>query len=277
MVCFSFLFFFSVFLTACGSGTSSTQTSLPITERDPATNPAAPDKRDFDSDPGSAQAVGFYSDGSLNGAEKFPDSGVGFLKLYLPRNRGWATRTLINVVKFAAAEVVSRNPNGGRLQVGDASKEAGGPASGHASHQNGLDVDLHYYHLDQREMDPNDVKGFDESFVQNGKLSPNFDHPRNWAMVRALVSTGMISRMFLDPVIKKALCAYRSEPGAREVLRRLRPYAGHDKHTHLRIRCPSSSRSCLDQTEVPSGDGCGSAAAISGNLASDAEFTGQGS
>lgn len=245
-----FFFFSALLLTVgCGSGDA-----VPAVKTTFVTEPA-PDGF-FNPDLGLARAVGFYSSGSLELAENFPDSGVGFYRLFLPRDRGWSTRSLINMITGAAASVVSHHPNGGRLGIGDASRESGGYASGHASHQNGLDVDLRYYAVNQREMNPDATSGFDEQFVQSGKLTSNFDLVRNWALVKSMVSTGMVSRMFVDPAIKAAMCVFKGSPEATEALRRLRPYANHANHIHVRIRCPANSGSCIPQSEIPHGDGC---------------------
>lgn len=252
------LFVSVLFLTTgCGVGdTSVAEKSALLTEPVPPGEIAPPPDESYQPDLGVARAVGFYSSGSLESAENFPDSGNGFLKLFLPRDRGWATRSLINTITHAAASVLSQYPNGERLQIGDASSYLGGYVSGHASHQNGLDVDLRYYAVDQREVDPNYTGGFSEYFVKNGEVTSNFDLARNWALVKSMVGSGIVSRMFVDPAIKAALCVFRGTAEATEALRRLRPYTNHANHIHVRIRCPANSTSCVAQSELPSGDGC---------------------
>lgn len=115
------------------------------------------------------------------------------------------------------------------------------------------------------ERDPNiwGARGFEETFVVNGKLTKNFDLRRNWFLLKSFVLSGAITRIFVDAEIKRVFCARSIEidrtlaQNARnEVLRRLRPYANHDDHFHIRARCPKSSPKCENQTEPPNGSGC---------------------
>src|SRR5690606_10950697 len=85
----------------------------------------------------------------------------------------------------------------------------------------------------------------------------------NWELVRRLVATGRVTRIFVDRAIKAALCRYAAglEGGLEAhaaTLRRLRPYPNHANHLHVRIRCPEASRRCTPQAEPPEGHGCDS-------------------
>jgi murein endopeptidase len=75
-------------------------------------------------------------------------------------NRGWrryGTDTLVETTLAVIAEYRSRNPGAPRVGVGDLSRPRGGDfgprfgGRGHASHQNGLDVDVYYPRRDGRE------------------------------------------------------------------------------------------------------------------------------
>src|SRR5690606_28371648 len=140
----------------------------------------------------------------------------------------------------------------------------GGDISGHASHENGLDVDIAYFRNDHSEQDPEITSGFIERFVRNGKLSANFDLERNWTFIKALTRTGRISRIFTDRVIKNALCRYAESLGElkteEEALRRLRHWPNHTDHWHVRLTCPEKSPRCKAQDDPPPGSGCGRAA-----------------
>ncbi|MCM2278187.1 MAG: penicillin-insensitive murein endopeptidase [Oligoflexia bacterium] len=209
----------------------------------------------------SEQAEGFYSDGRLTDPDVFPLEGEGFLKIFRPRDRGWTTRGLLEVITGAAAEIFRAYPDGERLQIGDVSAHAGGPLPEHASHQNGLDVDLAYYRMNRQEQAPELTSGFAEQFVgKGGRVSRNFDLERNHALVRALVATGRINRIFVDAALKKAFCEFSRAGGNlerdEEALRRLRPWPKHGDHLHVRILCPPNSVKCLAQDEPPPGAGC---------------------
>lgn len=207
------------------------------------------------------QAQGFYSDGSLLDALRFADDGHGFLKIQRPRSRGYATFDLIEVVTRVAAGMAGYYPLSERVQIGDVASVHGGRLASHASHQNGLDADIVYFRKDRREQDPELNIPFDEAFVTaKGQLTENFDLERNWALFRALVSTGRVNRIFVDTVIKKELCDHAMREGSfaaeTETLRRLRPWPNHDDHLHLRITCPINSPRCVSQDLPPEGSGC---------------------
>ncbi|NUM89481.1 MAG: penicillin-insensitive murein endopeptidase [Bdellovibrionales bacterium] len=209
---------------------------------------------------GREQAVGFYSDGSLQFPDAFPDAGRGFFKLFLPRNRAWGTTDLRRMVEGVAARMVLEFPSRDALQIGDVADERGGSISGHASHQNGLDVDLAYFRKDQTMQDPAFTGGFAVSFVQNGAVVENFDRERNWALVKLLAATGRVSRFFVNPLIKEEFCRHARAAGEYRddslPLRLLRPWNGHDGHVHVRLQCPEGALLCRNQEPVPEGAGC---------------------
>jgi penicillin-insensitive murein endopeptidase len=206
------------------------------------------------------QAEKFYSGGSLVNANEMPDEGFGFVKLYLPRHRAFSSFDMIELLKDAAGRLQQLRPSRDRLMIGDMSGEHGGFISGHASHQNGLDTDVAYLRADQTEQDPNYTKGFEQSFVKKGRLTANFDIPRNWEILKILVSSGRVQRIFVNSVVKKAFCAYAKATdeleSQKEALKRLRVIAGHTDHFHVRITCPRNSPACRPQEDMPDDTGC---------------------
>ncbi len=266
-------FFLAATLAGCGGGSvDGASTTSPITEIPGVT---APDDASFVD---STSPIGFYTDGSIEEPTRLPDESAGLLKIFRLRNRNYASASMVRTLVLAAAAWRAEFPTGDRLQVGDITDSNGGYLSGHASHQNGLDADVAYLKANHVERDPNTngPNGFAESFVVNGKLTANFDLPRNWAILRNIVGRGNVGRIFVDPAIKAAFCknAASLDPGlslaARtEVLRRLRPYDGHDDHFHLRIKCPNGHPKCVAQTEPPTGNGC---ADVTSSLAGAADL-----
>jgi penicillin-insensitive murein DD-endopeptidase len=203
---------------------------------------------------------GFYSSGSLLHAWELPLEGDGYMRLFLHRNRGWGTRQLIELLQETAAEMNQLFPMRDRLQVGDLSAVNGGRISRHNSHQNGLDVDLTYYRLNGVEQLPDIFNGFEEDMVLKGKISPNFDHERNWEFIKALHRHGRVQRIFVDRVIKAELCLYARARGEdeshEEILRSLRHVNNHIHHMHVRPYCPKDASDCVAQNETPPGSGC---------------------
>jgi penicillin-insensitive murein DD-endopeptidase len=206
------------------------------------------------------QARGFYSNGSLVNPDLLPLEGFGFVKLQRPRQRGFGSHDLVLLLQETARQLQELHPSRDRVQIGDMSGQNGGFSSGHVSHQNGLDADVAFIRLNQTEQDPEDTRGFRETFVRNGQLTPNFDLERNWAYAKLLVATGRVQRVFVGEVIKRGLCAHVRAVGEleseHETLKRLRVIAGHTDHFHIRLTCPRNSPACTSQEEVPDTHGC---------------------
>lgn len=201
------------------------------------------------------QVHGFYSKGTMKAASSMPQEGKGLLHIFHNRKRFYGSDGLIEIIESAAAEMSIRHPGLDRLQVGDIAAEQGGFISGHASHQNGLDADIVYYRMNHQEQnDPNGLKGFEESFVVKGKVTSNFDVARNWELVKLFEQSGRLNRIFVDEKIKEALCFHALSIGEikshEDALKKLRPYANHDDHLHVRITCPATSAKCEKQDPV---------------------------
>ena len=207
------------------------------------------------------EAWGSYSKGKLINGIDLPLEGDGFVRLYLELDHGWGTLELHDLIFKSAAFMEKNYPNRGRLQVEALSAKSGGKIKAHASHQNGLDVDLTYFRMDGREHDPvSSGQMYSDPMVIDNKISPNFDHERNWAYVKALHRYGKINRIFMDRVIKKELCQYAKSIQEYNdnihILRSIRHVDNHHDHLHVRLQCPENSKNCVPQTEVTGGSGC---------------------
>jgi murein endopeptidase len=128
----------------------------------------------------ASRAIGVPSAGSLERGVKLPFGGPSYftwdpIQRESP-NRGWRrwgtdrlVRTTLRVVRgFAAA-----HPRAPRVGIGDLSRPRGGDFGpryglpGHASHQNGLDVDVYYPLRDGRERSPDSVDQVDLALSQD--------------------------------------------------------------------------------------------------------------
>jgi penicillin-insensitive murein endopeptidase len=161
------------------------------------------------------------------------------------RNRFFGHPKLIALVRELGHRMakLKRTP----LIVGDLAQARGGPApTGHASHQNGLDVDIWF-------AQPNGTRGPSMVDDQHQRPSPLFTKTRA-ALLELAASDPRVDRVFVNPVLKRALCKSAGEK--REWLRRLRPWWGHDDHFHVRLACPPDSPDCKAQPPLPPGDGC---------------------
>jgi penicillin-insensitive murein endopeptidase len=195
---------------------------------------------------GPAKAIGGYSAGCVQGAAELPLTGAGYRVMKPERRRMFGHTRLVDFVR----QLGSKIEQGGLdpLGVGDLGQARGGPApSGHASHQNGLDADLWFSPAVEGAKDA-------PSMVEGNKPSARWSE-RVPKLLQFAVSDARVDRIFVNPVIKQALCA--SVPAAeRGWLRKLRPWWGHDAHFHVRLACPEDSPECAPQPPLPAGDGC---------------------
>jgi penicillin-insensitive murein endopeptidase len=210
----------------------------------------------------AAQVSGAYNQGALTDSTALPPHGEGFIHLFEKRERFYGSQGMIDLLTQIAGEMARRYPQGERLQIGDISSRNGGKIRGHASHQNGLDVDLVYYRTQRSEQPETEgSQGFAESFVgPNGKITRNFDLERNWEIIKRFASTGRLARVFVHPAVKKAFCKrakrLKELQTHAETLSRIRPLQDHDDHFHVRLTCPAASPDCRDQEAPPTKTGC---------------------
>ena len=187
--------------------------------------------------------VGSYAKGCLAGAVPLPITGPAWQVMRLSRNRNWGMPELVSFLEKFATEGKKAGEWPGLL-IGDMSQPRGGPmATGHASHQIGLDVDIWYVPMPgeiltagQRETVPA------VSLLMTGRLSVD---PMKWSdrfprLLKRAASYPEVSRIFVSPAIKQQLCD--TVGSDRAWLRKLRPWFGHDDHFHVRLECPPGHR-----------------------------------
>ncbi len=168
-------------------------------------------------------AIGSPSAGRLVRGVQLPAAGEHFftwdpVERRRP-NRGWrrvGTDRLVRVVLRVGREYRLANPAAPRMAIGDLSRPRGGDFGpqfgyiGHASHQNGLDVDVYYPRADGREKAPRDASQIDPELSQE--------------LVNRFVAAGALT-VFVGPNTGLA-----GRPGV------VVPLANHDNHLHVRIR-----------------------------------------
>jgi penicillin-insensitive murein endopeptidase len=204
---------------------------------------------------GPPEAIGGYAAGCVAGAARLPPDGPGYQAIRTGRNRHYGHPELVRFVESLAQR--AENARLGLLAVGDMSQPRGGPMiDAHASHQAGLDVDI-YLRLDLPRLPQAEREDLElPSMVDEVRraLDESFGEPQMELLRLAATQPG-VARIFVNPVIKQAMCD-RPWPD-RGFLRRLRPWFGHGDHLHVRLDCPASSADCVAQAEPPPGDGCG--------------------
>jgi penicillin-insensitive murein endopeptidase len=207
--------------------------------------------------PGPPQSIGSYGDGCLAGAIALPITGSFWQVMRVSRNRYWGNPSLVAFIERLADSGKSVGWNG--LLIGDMSQPRGGPMLyGHTSHQIGLDVDIRFTPMPNHELSPQE-REFNMALNMVAKDRPIVDskvwtHERS-ELVRAAAQDPVVTRVFVNPAIKNAMC---HEAGSdRSWLSKVRPWWGHNEHFHVRIACPSDSPECKPQPPAGSSDGCG--------------------
>ncbi|MGH6924786.1 MAG: penicillin-insensitive murein endopeptidase, partial [Propylenella sp.] len=203
------------------------------------------------------QPIGFYSRGCMAGAVQLPPDGVHWQAMRLSRNRQWGLPILVDFIVNLARDAAAEDGWPGLL-VGDMQQPRGGPmATGHASHQVGLDADIWLNPMPARRLTEKERE--DTSAIAVVEPGPHQVHRDIWTpahgrLIRRAALDPRVERIFVAPGIKKALCA---EVGSdRAWLRKVRPYYGHNYHFHVRLSCPPGTP-CRKQSPPPAGDGCG--------------------
>jgi murein endopeptidase len=132
--------------------------------------------------------------------------------------RRWGTDALLRTLLRVLREHEAAHPEAPRVGIGDLSRRHGGHFGaefgglGHASHQNGLDVDVWYPRLDRRERRPSTVAQVDERLAQD--------------LVDRFVAAGA-ERVYVGPHLHLR--------GPQDVVV---PLVHHDDHLHVRIPEP---------------------------------------
>jgi len=208
---------------------------------------------------GAARSIGWYANGCIRGAVALPLEGLGWRVLRPQRNRNWGHPAMIAALRELSRRVHAAT--GKVLLVADIAQPRGGPATGHASHQVGLDADVRFQLVPDRALDPAlRDEGTELSMVADGK---EIDRGR-WsadqlAMLRIAAELPGVDRIFVNPVIKREAC--QAATGDRRWLAKVVPWYGHDGHMHVRLTCPADSPDCRRQDPLSADDGCGAALA----------------
>lgn len=206
---------------------------------------------------GGQESIGGYAKGCIAGAVQLPTDGPRWQAMRLSRDRRWGSNELVTYIAALAQSAAQDGWRG--LLVGDMGQSRGGPmASGHASHQTGLDVDLWLQQMPDHQLSAEERENLSaKSVLKAGtrEIDPKrFGEAQRMLIYRAAQLPG-VARIFVAPGIKKALCAVNWRD--RGFLEKVRPWYGHDDHIHVRLACPAGAAECSDQDPVPPGDGCG--------------------
>jgi hypothetical protein len=173
-------------------------------------------------EPGS-RSFGAPWAGQLVGGVQLEPEGEHFFTwdhvLHRSPNRGWrryGNERLVRMLLAVLREYAAAHPNTPRVGIADLSRPRGGDFGprfggiGHASHQNGLDVDVYYPRRDRRERPPRVPRQIDRRLAQD--------------LVNRFVAAGA-AKVFVGPAT-----GLNGPPAVVEVLP-----AYHDNHMHVRL------------------------------------------
>ena len=108
----------------------------------------------------------------------------------------WGTSETMAGIQTAIDKVHELFPDTQPIVVGDISDADGGRLKRHETHQAGRDADLGFYY-----------KGGESKWYVPGTAA-NLDLPRNWVLVRALITCTDVETILLDTRIQRQLYAY---------------------------------------------------------------------
>jgi hypothetical protein len=170
-----------------------------------------------------SRSLGLPWNGRLVGGVQLPAESPGYFTWDHVRKRspnaGWrryGNARLVRMFTRVAAGYAAAHPGAARLGVGDLSRPHGGDfgrrfgAPGHASHQNGLDIDVYYPRRDRRDRPPTDPRQIDRALARD--------------LLDRFVAAGA-AKIFVGP-----RTGLRGPPSIVEPLP-----AFHDNHMHVRI------------------------------------------
>ncbi|MCB0419993.1 MAG: penicillin-insensitive murein endopeptidase [Bdellovibrionales bacterium] len=213
---------------------------------------------------GGGQSFNWVNDGYLQQASVVePVRTESYRALFAEHRQHYASGMMISLLEGVMPEFLKTRPTTQPLEFMALSAQEGGKLhfvsrnGSHASHQNGLDADVHY------------IQGDTEAKTYiNGVLNKNFPWNLNLDFFRYVVGLNMdeggrkvsvVKFIFVNKEIKAHLCALARAEGTlerdHEVHRRLRGISHHRDHFHLRLRCSPHYLGCRNQAE-PVGTQC---------------------
>lgn len=213
--------------------------------------------------PTGSLSVGTTSRGSLMGSVELPIEGKHHIIVARARKRDtrYGHPTMIDMLEHAAEHVATEFP-GSKLAMGNIAYIKGGDIRWSVSHNSGRDADIAFYVRDAMSGEvldaAPDLITFDDEGRSIDAEGYEFDVPRNWSLVKGLLShPAQIQYLFVSNGLKAKLLEHAQRIGeseetlmmAGDVLRQPADALPHNDHFHLRLACDLADRlrGCVDR------------------------------
>jgi LysM repeat protein len=197
-----------------------------------------------------ASSPGRPTDGTVVGGVHL-GTGRGY-RLRFPKG-AFGLPTVAHTLRRCAADVAKQFRGSADILIGDISKPMGGRFPPHQSHQSGRDADVGYYLAGNK---------------QNATMFPvgarDIDPKKNWALIRCMLTSDRVVRIYMDRGLQRAMVKYLSRKGGLSAATLARLFevkadvpesalilhsAGHDTHFHVRFACENGDGRCLEEED----------------------------
>ena len=155
---------------------------------------------------GSAEAIGGYAAGCLQGAVAVPEYGTGYQILRPKQKRYYGHPIMRQYVLDLARQ--ARKMGLPDILVGDMAMAKGGPfSSGHRSHQSGLDTDFWFRFATKKlsATERNNLQSQNMVDFRLNKVNKNFGSSQ-MTLLKLAAQDPRVERIFVNPPIKQAMC-----------------------------------------------------------------------
>lgn len=206
--------------------------------------------------------VGSYSRGCGAGLVPLPETGPTWQAMRLSRGRNYGHPEMIRFL-VDLSRTARKAGFGAGLYIGDISQPRGGPtASGHTSHQIGLDADIWWLaprRLDLSRAERERISSIPMRSDDQRSVTANW-RPGALALLKAAASDPRVDRIFVAAAIKVEMCKTARRSDTRW-LQKIRPWSAHSTHFHVRLKCPKGASLCQPQRPTvrelsKNGNGC---------------------
>ena len=216
---------------------------------------------------GKSASVGTVTAGYIAQAVELPIQGEHhrILDKVAPRQTRYTTKEMAELLLCAAERVAKEHP-GRVLQLGNMSRQSGGPLPWSVSHHNGRDADVAFYALDSENRPATMARLYHFDSRGRSTNAPEvltFDVAANWSLLKSLVLCSgddlqylFIANWLSFPALRYAQKIKEDKKVIAKVAAKVhqpKKAMPHNDHVHVRIGCPDADRAegCVEASRAP--------------------------